>query len=277
MDRITDLRKRLARLKQLDRGFEVHGARGHRYKCRPLAVHQVDMIEQRAGHPLPDDLREWLCRVGVGAGPGYGLFRMGHRNRFQNWWTLKRSLGSWTTSPDGPSGDGEFPSLVGISKEDAELKVEDTLVEERSENGFPRGGPPKFTTRAYLGGDGILTLSHDGCSCFHVTPLVGPLKGKIFYTTEETLEDIDGVEHDWAGVFWLQGIVRVRTNAPFDDAQALLSEGLEGAFEFLDWIENWLDRETYLVENLDRYREQVQRRQAVFRKKFAEPMRSSGE
>lgn len=264
MDRISKLKKQLDYLRRLDRGLCVHGATGHRYKCCPLTVDQVNLIEKRAGHPLADDLREWLIRVGFGAGPGYGVFRLGSRKLVENWWTLKRSLGFWTFNPENAPGPGEFPTLAEITKEDAELKIEDVLQVERTENGFPEGGPPKFTTRAYLGGKNILTLSDDGCSFSYVTPLVGPLKGRIFYTTNETIEEIDGVEHDWSGVFWLQGIVRTHSHPWFDNAEARLSTKLEEAFEFLDWMENWLEEETYLVENLDRYHEQVKRHQTAY-------------
>lgn len=276
MDRISVLSNKLNRLRRLDRGLDVHGASEHRYKTHPLTRNQIEQIERAAGNPLPNELREWLLRVGFGVGPSYGLFRMGERKWFEGWLTLKASLGVWTSTPEEPPGVGEFRSLSEIGLKEAQQKVDETIEAPRTEQGFPECGPPEFTTKSYLGGSNILTLSHDGCSFWYVTPLTGPLKGKIFLSTEETTEEVDGQHIDRAGVFWLQGIVRNDSHQWFDGKKAIIFEQLEDAFGFLDWIEYWLDREIYLVSNLDRYKEQVVRSQEELRKHSSEQLTKQG-
>ena len=67
------------RLRRSDRDLRVFGAIGHRYSFNArVTEREVASCEQRWGMRLPRDYREFLLDVGNGgAGPFYGVFRLG--------------------------------------------------------------------------------------------------------------------------------------------------------------------------------------------------------
>lgn len=70
---------RLATLRARDSSFEVFGAFKHQYRLGPaLTEVEVADFEKRYGFRLSGDLRQFLLTVGNGgAGPGYGVHRLG--------------------------------------------------------------------------------------------------------------------------------------------------------------------------------------------------------
>ena len=73
------IRKAVAALARRDRELMHFGASRHRYRFNPpLAEREVTAFEQRHGIRLPQDYRGFLIEVGNGgAGPHYGVFRLG--------------------------------------------------------------------------------------------------------------------------------------------------------------------------------------------------------
>ncbi len=69
----------LARVRELDQGFQVFGAFKHQYRLGPcLSQQQLAQFESLLQVSFPHDLREFLLTAGNGgAGPGYGLHRLG--------------------------------------------------------------------------------------------------------------------------------------------------------------------------------------------------------
>jgi hypothetical protein len=93
----------LDELRRRDPQFELFGAADHRYalhKC--LTESRVSQFEQRHSIRLPEDYRQFLIEIGNGgAGPHYGVFRLGEMD---NGWKLRR----WREG-DGFIGDLSAP------------------------------------------------------------------------------------------------------------------------------------------------------------------------
>src|SRR5215468_9209330 len=74
------VRNAIEALKQRDSAFELFGAAWHRYQLNPrLSELEVTEFENRHGIRLPEAYRDFVLNVGDGgAGPYYGVFRLGH-------------------------------------------------------------------------------------------------------------------------------------------------------------------------------------------------------
>lgn len=71
-ERLACIREKLDRLRSIDRGYQVFGAKGHRYRERPvLAARGIEDLERALGVALPEELRDFIKHVHSG-GPGPG-------------------------------------------------------------------------------------------------------------------------------------------------------------------------------------------------------------
>ena len=77
--RYERVRSAIEALRQRDSALEKFGALGHRYYLNPpLTEPEVMRFEERHGIRLPEDYRDFVLNVGDGgAGPYYGVFRLG--------------------------------------------------------------------------------------------------------------------------------------------------------------------------------------------------------
>src|SRR4051794_1827337 len=73
------VRQGIERLRREDQDLRIFGANGHRYRFEPpVPSAQLEAFEKRWSITLPADYREFLLEVGNGgAGPFYGIFRLG--------------------------------------------------------------------------------------------------------------------------------------------------------------------------------------------------------
>jgi hypothetical protein len=74
-DSLARIKEKLQRLRELDKGFRVEGAKVHRYRMNPcLNAQELAGFERRHGITLPEDYRRFLREVGNGgAGDEAGL------------------------------------------------------------------------------------------------------------------------------------------------------------------------------------------------------------
>lgn len=56
-----------------DRRCDIFGASVHRYKTRRVTEREIAEFEEWCGCPLPEDYRNLIRSIGLGAGPYYGL------------------------------------------------------------------------------------------------------------------------------------------------------------------------------------------------------------
>src|SRR5690242_11984863 len=79
----------LALLRTHDPELSLFGAMGHQYQLHPpLAKSHVQAFERQHGICLPDDYRCFITTAGNGgAGPYYGVFRLGERDDLHDFCT----------------------------------------------------------------------------------------------------------------------------------------------------------------------------------------------
>jgi len=242
MDRISSLTRDLERLRRLDRDLVVFGASGHKYEARPWSLGKVKGFETQIKVDLPSELQEWLLRVGEGPGPLYGLK-------------------PFSFDRTGANAAGEFEEFLDIRADTVQKMLDHALAERPNKYGRLRI-PMTLSTRKFLGGDGLLCLGDAGCSFTFETPLDGDFRGKIFYTTEETTDENDV---ELGGAFWPQGLCRIRPHQDFNHKTYDYRRSVADIFSFLDWIEYWLETETYLVENYRLYLKELGQKQEAIR------------
>jgi hypothetical protein len=75
-DHISEIKRKLERLRRADRNLELFGASTHRYRLNPrLTEVQLQEFEKKHQVMLPGDYRLYLREIGDGgAGPYYGIF-----------------------------------------------------------------------------------------------------------------------------------------------------------------------------------------------------------
>ena len=71
---IARLAGKLDTLALCDSALRVFGAEAHGYRRKPVSGHELSHLETILGQTLPDDYRQWMLRIGAGAGPSYGLW-----------------------------------------------------------------------------------------------------------------------------------------------------------------------------------------------------------
>jgi hypothetical protein len=78
----TEVLAKIERLNNLDAEREIFGAKFHNYQLNPhLDEETIKSVENRYQIRLPEDYRRFLLEVGNGgAGPFYGLFKLGEQD-----------------------------------------------------------------------------------------------------------------------------------------------------------------------------------------------------
>lgn len=254
MDRIDHLSKRLDYLRKIDKDRVVFGAEGgadggHGYERRPWTNKDILNFEKEIGDQIPEELREWLLRVGEGPSPCYGL-------------TLY-DASDWKCR-DPEKLTGEFQNFVDVTLADIQ-----SLIDTAHEKGpaGPRRMPPEVTIISEGGGPHILGLGDAGCSYDFVMPLRGELRGRVFYRTYETL-DPDDLEIEYGSVLWPEGLVHAVPHPRFDRAEFLYEKSAQQISGFLDWIDDWLTQATYFVKHHRKFRRQLRRRQEEYHREY---------
>lgn len=162
----------LETLRRRDVDLRVFGANDHRYALNPpLTASQVSDFESRYGVQLPEDYRDFLLTIGNGgAGPGYGLERLGCAYG-ANW--------------------SENPGLVG------DLSRPFPYNEAWNEESMPPSSPLEdhyWQQDEYWGPthvNGAVPICHHGCNLRQCLIVTGPEKGHVWFDDRA----------DWQGLY----------------------------------------------------------------------------
>lgn len=200
---------RLARLRVLDSQFRVFGADKHRYAFRPVPEDEILKFETWCGCPLPGDYRDFIARIGVGAGPAYGL------------WSFAEIQKEWGYIAEDHLA--EFGKEGGPS---APFGLEAEILRARES---PDGAKEVWKAPETPGG--FIPICHLGCEFLNVMAITGASAGTVLHTTAFAT-----FNSEWCCARRPRGIVRVRMpDGPPPP------EPFPAVPYFADWITGWLD------------------------------------
>ncbi len=177
LNQIERIKVKLRLAKNTDSFFEVFGASSHKYILNsPLSIQELSDFEKTYNITLPDTYKTFLAEIGnggleyensvvgnSGAGPYYGIFKLGHPNHF----IAEPSLKYLEKEPffNETTKEKEWEKLFG--KMDDNITDEDYDIE---------------MAKAY---SGILNIGFCGCSGYLGIILNGKNKGRVVYTSHE--------------------------------------------------------------------------------------------
>jgi hypothetical protein len=180
----TGVIKKLERLRELDRGFTVFGARTHEYRLAPpLTERALVALEKKWKVRLPPGLRAFYTEVGNGgAGPGYGMLPAEKLERFKP-----------ATAYPG------VEALRARAPKDSELPANRLLA------------PWRISQRT-----GLIAVAHHGCGIYSAVVCTGDV-GRVVSVDEDGISELDEtlVDHVTA---WLDDAIRRFENASDDKA-----------------------------------------------------------
>jgi hypothetical protein len=210
------IRRSLALLRTRDPESSLFGAMAHQYQLNaPLVESDVQAFERRHGTRLPDDYRRFIATVGNGgAGPYYGVFRIGEHDHLRalctweaggmvgtlsepfphmNAWNLPQSF--WAERPDPPPGTPD-------EEEDAQNEAWDTRLE------------PLYWNPSVM--NGAIPISNMGCALRCWLIVNGACRGQVWadyradYRGLEPLMDATGARHTFETwyVSWLEAALK---------------------------------------------------------------------
>jgi hypothetical protein len=181
LSRMTDvdwagLRERIAAIALAEGSRRVFGASGHEFVLHPsLAMAELLELEQAIGAPLPEDYRAFLLDVGNGgAGPGYGIERVG------------RTAGGWHWTGHRATAAAE----LGVPFQPFDPQVyADHEAAEPMEDDFSDHDAFMHAYRVWVRVDddlhdretfGAITLSQQGCGTYWLLAVSGPDRGTMW-------------------------------------------------------------------------------------------------
>lgn len=151
---------------------QVFGANGHGFEVNePLTETEVEMFEKKYRITLPEDYRGFLIHVGNGgAGPPYGIFRLGEMDdRFDsNRWEENDGFVGVLSEPF-PHTEA-WNDLTGAPDYDLEDKAE---VDRQVEAFEMRYFDAKYV-------NGAIPICHIGCALRRWLVVTGPERGHIW-------------------------------------------------------------------------------------------------
>jgi len=177
LNQIERIKVKLRLAKNTDTFFEVFGASSHKYILNsPMDIQEINDFERTYNLTLPDTYKTFLSEIGnggleyknsvvgnSGAGPDYGIFKLGHPFHF----IVDISLGYLENEP--------FFNENTTEKE--WNKIYDEMDDNISDEDYD-----KEVAKAY---SGILNIGFSGCSGYLGIILNGKNKDRIVHTYDE--------------------------------------------------------------------------------------------
>jgi SMI1 / KNR4 family (SUKH-1) len=168
----SEIREMLRKLRASSDKARVFGANGHGFEVNePLTETEVEMFERKYRITLPEDYRGFLIHVGNGgAGPAYGIFRLGEMDDIRDFARWEENDGfvgvlsepfphteAWNDLTDAPNYDFEDYAEI------------DRQVEAFEKNYFD----VKYV-------NGAIPICHIGCALRRWLVVTGPERGHIW-------------------------------------------------------------------------------------------------
>lgn len=181
MDNFEAINHDLQRLRESKKAFKMFGAASHGYRVNsPLSEDAVVAFEAKHGVQLPEDYRQFLMRVGNGgAGPDYGLFKLGEMDD-------GFGFGPW----DGFIGDLSKPFPHTQAWNDLTGEPEDISDEDEEEYERQLEAFDEIYWNPHLM-DGAIPICHLGCALRLWLVANGLEKGNIW---QDNRADQGGIE-----------------------------------------------------------------------------------
>lgn len=213
---IERLHQKLTTVRNLDKKLALFGAgspSGHGYRVHTIVSDQIVAKEVELGFALPEEYRDWLLRVGWGAGPDYGLL------------SLEKVFAP-------PYIDDE----AGIGGE-VENAAEITLAHIAAiQNKWEATGANSALGISVNSDRHLLIISESGCGAYTCIVTHGPMRGKVFGLTSEIVEPQTAL-----CALMPEGVY---TWSLKEQGRSDLLVNPHRLFGFFDWYEDWLDRAT---------------------------------
>lgn len=177
LNQIERIKIKLRLAKNTDSFFEVFGASSHRYILNaPLNVKELNDFEKKYSITLPNSYKIFLSEIGnggieyknsvvgnSGAGPDYGIFKLGHLHHF-------------IVEPSSKYLEKE-PFFNESTTQEEWDKIYDEMDDNISDEDYD-----KVVAKAYAG---ILKIGFSGCSGYLGIILNGKNKDRVVYTSDE--------------------------------------------------------------------------------------------
>ncbi|CAM1347304.1 SMI1/KNR4 family protein [Tenacibaculum halocynthiae] len=177
LNQIERIKVKLRLAKNTDSFFEVFGASSHKYTLNsPLDVQEINDFEKTYKITLPDTYKTFLSKIGnggieyknsvvgnSGAGPDYGIFKLGHLHHF----IVEPSLKYLEKEP--------------FFNESTTQEEWDKIYDEMDDN-ISDEDYDKEVAKAY---SGILNIGFSGCSGYLGIILNGKNKERVVHTYDE--------------------------------------------------------------------------------------------
>ncbi len=157
-EKTLQIKDKLSILKRQDFELNTFGSSSHLYQSNPLTEEQIGLFENKNNIKLPNDFRDFLIQIGIGAGPDYGILSLNQMETEFNEWAERKG------------GHSKINYLTEISSNKARM-----IEEEKTNN------PEKFCSIALKNVNGILPIQTEGCTYFGVLVLNGDEVGKIWF------------------------------------------------------------------------------------------------
>jgi hypothetical protein len=157
MERVFQIKAKLNRLIRTGQKAATPGfIYGYNYENTPVSVPEIESFESLHEIKLPEEFKSFLSIIGVGAGPGYGIFSL---NRMQKEWE------EWNAE----LGSGRMADKFEL----ADKNAADMILQKKSD--------PKNYNYCHLKSvAGLLPISTDGCTYYEYIVLNGEQKGKVW-------------------------------------------------------------------------------------------------
>lgn len=215
------IKKKLARLKNIDKNYSVFGSSTHKYKNHPVPISEIEKFEEKHNFQFPENFRLFLTEIGYGAGPYYGIRSLSEISKYVEnlflfdyvvnpvQWTLFK-VGIQSKNPFGKDQKANPNKPFSLTRKNI-----DRINNNLNNRDWEYIGD--FSEKSVFPADGTILICHPGCHYEVVLITCGELVGSVWT-----------VERDEENSNWLP--------EEFKPERKQVSNT-----RFETWYEDWLD------------------------------------